>query len=84
MASTSEQYASDLYAALVQFFHLFPEYLQRDFYVAGISYGGKFIDVVEKSHIVQVHAVEIRNIEESSTGDDHHRITVFLIVNAVQ
>lgn len=37
---------SDLYEALVQFFQMFPDLRKNDFYVAGESYGGKFVPAV--------------------------------------
>lgn len=38
--------ARNLYTALVQFFALYPEYLQNEFYVAGESYAGKYVPAV--------------------------------------
>lgn len=43
----------NLYAALVQFFTLFPEYRDNDFYVAGESYAGKYIPAV--SHVIHTN-----------------------------
>ncbi|KAL5233623.1 hypothetical protein ACI65C_001033 [Semiaphis heraclei] len=38
--------ARNLYTALVQFFTLYPEYRQNEFYVAGESYAGKYVPAV--------------------------------------
>ncbi|XP_060850109.1 venom serine carboxypeptidase-like [Rhopalosiphum padi] len=38
--------AENLYAALVQFFELYPEYRDNYFYVAGESYAGKYVPAV--------------------------------------
>jgi vitellogenic carboxypeptidase-like protein len=38
--------AENLYAALVQFFELYPEYRDNDFYVTGESYAGKYVPAV--------------------------------------
>eukprot|EP01102_Stenamoeba_stenopodia_P015073 TRINITY_DN5097_c0_g1_i4.p1 TRINITY_DN5097_c0_g1~~TRINITY_DN5097_c0_g1_i4.p1 ORF type:complete len:475 (-),score=126.43 TRINITY_DN5097_c0_g1_i4:44-1405(-) len=35
--------ANDLYSLLTQFFQVFPDQLQNDFYVTGESYGGKYV-----------------------------------------
>ncbi|CAG2055192.1 unnamed protein product [Timema podura] len=45
--------AENVYAALVQFFQLFPELQENDFYVTGESYGGKYIPAV--SYSVHTH-----------------------------
>nr|CAD7425109.1 unnamed protein product [Timema monikensis] len=41
--------AENVYTALVQFFQLFPELQENDFYVTGESYGGKYIPAVAYS-----------------------------------
>ncbi|XP_025207342.1 venom serine carboxypeptidase-like [Melanaphis sacchari] len=38
--------AANLYAALVQFFELYPEHRDNEFYVAGESYAGKYVPAV--------------------------------------
>ena len=40
-ARNEEDVANDLYEALLQFYTLFPELLDNDFFVTGESYGGK-------------------------------------------
>lgn len=40
----------NLYTAIVQFFELFPEYRENEFYVAGESYAGKYVPAV--SHTI--------------------------------
>lgn len=44
----------NLYDALVQFFTLFPEYRDNEFYVAGESYAGKYVPAVS-------HAIHLSN-----------------------
>nr|CAD7194955.1 unnamed protein product [Timema douglasi] len=41
--------AENVYTALLQFFQLFPELQENDFYVTGESYGGKYIPAVAYS-----------------------------------
>ncbi|XP_055467850.1 probable serine carboxypeptidase CPVL [Psammomys obesus] len=45
-AVNEDNVAQDLYSALVQFFHLFPEYAKNDFYVTGESYAGKYVPAI--------------------------------------
>ncbi|CAG7826664.1 unnamed protein product [Allacma fusca] len=42
-ADSSEDEATEIYAALAQFFTLFPDYKEREFYLAGKEYAGTFI-----------------------------------------
>ncbi|XP_064431180.1 probable serine carboxypeptidase CPVL isoform X3 [Mirounga angustirostris] len=42
-AVNEDDVAQNLYSALVQFFLLFPEYKENDFYATGESYAGKYI-----------------------------------------
>ena len=46
----------DVYAALVQFFQLFPELQKNDFFVTGESYAGKYVPAVS-------HAIKDYNIK---------------------
>ena len=39
----------DLYSAVVQFFKLFPELQDNDFFVAGESYGGKYVPALAQA-----------------------------------
>lgn len=40
---TETQVAENLYAFLLEFFFAYPEYAKNDFYIAGESYGGKYV-----------------------------------------
>lgn len=42
-AVNEDDVAQDLFSALMQFFQLFPEFQENDFYVTGQSYAGKFV-----------------------------------------
>ena len=46
--TTQEEVGVDLYEFLTQFFTLFPEYADNDFYAFGESYAGKYIPVISK------------------------------------
>ncbi|XP_065202817.1 venom serine carboxypeptidase-like [Planococcus citri] len=41
-AKSEDDYATNLYETIRQFYLMFPELLKNDFYVAGESYGGKY------------------------------------------
>ncbi|XP_066094840.1 probable serine carboxypeptidase CPVL [Saccopteryx bilineata] len=45
-AVNEDDVARDLLSALVQFFQLFPEYQENDFYVTGESYAGKYVPAI--------------------------------------
>lgn len=45
-AQNETKVGADLYNALLQFFQLFPELQKNDFFVAGESYGGKYVPAV--------------------------------------
>ncbi|XP_077019024.1 putative serine carboxypeptidase CPVL isoform X2 [Tamandua tetradactyla] len=45
-AVNQEEVAESLYSVLVQFFQLFPEYKENDFYAIGESYAGKYVSGV--------------------------------------
>ena len=58
-ASNEHDVANDLYEALMQFFILFPGLRSNDFYVAGESYGGKFVPAIS----YEIHAQNTANIK---------------------
>uniref|UniRef100_A0A2C9JED0 Carboxypeptidase n=1 Tax=Biomphalaria glabrata TaxID=6526 RepID=A0A2C9JED0_BIOGL len=41
--TTQEGYSKDLYEFIQQFYIMFPEYLQRELYIGGQSYAGKYV-----------------------------------------
>ncbi|XP_012496131.1 PREDICTED: probable serine carboxypeptidase CPVL [Propithecus coquereli] len=45
-AVNEDDVARDLYSALIQFFQLFPEYKDNDFYATGESYAGKYVPAI--------------------------------------
>ncbi|XP_074223406.1 putative serine carboxypeptidase CPVL isoform X3 [Camelus bactrianus] len=45
-AVTEDDVARDLYSALVQFFLLFSDYKENDFYATGESYAGKYVPAI--------------------------------------
>ncbi|KAI5948067.1 putative serine carboxypeptidase CPVL [Manis javanica] len=51
-AVNEEDVAQDLYSALVQFFQLFLEYKENDFYATGESYAGKYVPAI--AHYIRV------------------------------
>mmetsp|Transcript_98778 Transcript_98778/g.156215 ORF Transcript_98778/g.156215 Transcript_98778/m.156215 type:complete len:481 (-) Transcript_98778:120-1562(-) len=71
-ATNEPQIGSDLYAALSQFFTLFPALRKNDFYVTGESYAGKYVPacaftVHEKNK--RVPASQRINLKGISIGD---------------
>ncbi|XP_045420168.1 probable serine carboxypeptidase CPVL isoform X2 [Lemur catta] len=45
-AVNEDDVAQNLYSALIQFFQLFPEYKDNDFYATGESYAGKYVPAI--------------------------------------
>ncbi|XP_045683966.1 probable serine carboxypeptidase CPVL isoform X2 [Phyllostomus hastatus] len=45
-ASNEDDVARDLFSALMQFFQLFPEFQENDFYITGQSYAGKYVPAI--------------------------------------
>jgi carboxypeptidase C (cathepsin A) len=63
--TTADQVVEDLYAALQEFFALFPEYVGRDFFITGESYGGRYVPqltykIIQEQEI-KVNAIAIGN-----------------------
>ncbi|XP_060536561.1 venom serine carboxypeptidase-like [Cylas formicarius] len=48
-AQNETKVGSDLYSALVQFFTLFPDLQQNDFYISGESYAGKYVPALART-----------------------------------
>ncbi|KAK9438526.1 carboxypeptidase Y precursor [Metarhizium brunneum] len=46
ITGSSQAAAKDIYAMLTLFFHQFPEYAERDFFVTGESYAGHYIPAI--------------------------------------
>jgi len=59
-ATNMDDVGRDLYEALRQFFIVFPELLQNDFFVAGESYAGKYVPAIS-------HKIHEMNQDESNT-----------------
>ncbi|XP_054419915.1 probable serine carboxypeptidase CPVL [Pteronotus mesoamericanus] len=45
-AVNQDDVARDLFSALIQFFQLFPEFQENDFYATGQSYAGKYVPTI--------------------------------------
>ncbi|KAK7080870.1 hypothetical protein SK128_028085 [Halocaridina rubra] len=60
----------DLYAALIQFFQLFPELQRNDFYVTGESYAGKYVPALTYTiHQNNPNATLKINLKGMAIGD---------------
>ncbi|XP_058302155.1 probable serine carboxypeptidase CPVL isoform X6 [Hylobates moloch] len=71
-AVSEDDVARDLYSALIQFFQIFPEYKNNDFYVTGESYAGKYVPAI--AHLIHslnpVREVKI-NLKGIAIGDGY-------------
>ena len=56
-AKNEDDVAQNLYSALTQFFTLFPEYQQNDFYATGESYAGKYVPAIS----LKIHQENLKN-----------------------
>ncbi|XP_018430107.1 PREDICTED: probable serine carboxypeptidase CPVL [Nanorana parkeri] len=52
-AVNQDDVGRDLYSALTQFFQIFPEYQQNDFYCTGESYAGKYVPAI--GYYIHIH-----------------------------
>ncbi|XP_064648192.1 probable serine carboxypeptidase CPVL [Lineus longissimus] len=71
-ATDEEDVGNDMYSALVQFFQIYYEYSQLDFYVTGESYAGKYVPAIAyKIHSVQANgsAKSMINLRGIAIGD---------------
>ncbi|XP_015991447.1 probable serine carboxypeptidase CPVL [Rousettus aegyptiacus] len=69
-AINEDDVARDLFRALIQFFQLFPEYKENDFYATGESYGGKYVPAVAHCiHKLNPLMTEKINLKGIAIGD---------------
>ncbi|KAJ8687303.1 hypothetical protein QAD02_023097 [Eretmocerus hayati] len=62
--------AQGLYIALVQFFKLFPKFQKNDFYVAGESYGGKYVPAISSKITAENAKAQVKiNLKGLSIGN---------------
>nr|CAD7442195.1 unnamed protein product [Timema bartmani] len=79
--------AENVYAALVQFFQLFPELQENDFYVTGESYGDYFyqlglIDINARERFHQMEAEVVQAIREERWTDASNQSIAWVLVAA--
>nr|XP_003935214.2 probable serine carboxypeptidase CPVL [Saimiri boliviensis boliviensis] len=71
-ALNEDDVARDLYSALIQFFQIFPEFQNNDFYVTGESYAGKYVSAI--AHLIHslnpVRELKI-NLKGIAIGDGY-------------
>ncbi|CAG9840833.1 unnamed protein product [Diabrotica balteata] len=71
-ASNQTKVATDLYAALQQFFTLFNQYQHQDFYVTGESYAGKYVPAISyKIHQANPEAKLKINLKGLAIGNGY-------------
>ncbi|XP_065578552.1 probable serine carboxypeptidase CPVL isoform X2 [Artemia franciscana] len=69
-ANNQQDVARDLYEGLSQFFLLFPQHRERDFYVTGESYAGKYVPAISyKIHMENPTAKVRINLKGLAIGD---------------
>ncbi|ODM90366.1 Venom serine carboxypeptidase [Orchesella cincta] len=70
-ARNEDQVGQDLYSAITQFLTLFPEFVERDFYVSGESYAGKYIPAIShKIHLENQKSPKVKvNLKGMAIGD---------------
>uniref|UniRef100_A0A7E4VLI3 Carboxypeptidase n=1 Tax=Panagrellus redivivus TaxID=6233 RepID=A0A7E4VLI3_PANRE len=54
--------ALDAYLALKDFFTVYPEYLNREFYIVGESYGGVYVPMLSALLIQKIQSGDIKNV----------------------
>ena len=67
-----EESTNDLYNMLQQFFHLFPEYQQNQFFPFGESYAGKYIPTLA----FKIHNENIASINKTSNPENWVKINL--------
>ncbi|KAF6214645.1 hypothetical protein GE061_009388 [Apolygus lucorum] len=69
-ANSEDEVSSNVYKALLQFFQLFPEYSENEFYLTGESYAGKYIPSVGYwIHQMNSQASQKINMKGVAIGD---------------
>ncbi|XP_037042480.1 venom serine carboxypeptidase-like [Bradysia coprophila] len=74
-ARNENDVARNVYDGLLQFFKLFPEYRARDFFVAGESYGGKYVPAVS-------HKIHSENDQLDSSSENRINLKGLAMGNA--
>jgi len=70
MAQNQDNVATDLYNALRQFFIMFPDIKNNEFYITGESYAGKYVPALaHKIHTLNPLASEKINLKGMAIGD---------------
>ncbi|XP_060052016.1 probable serine carboxypeptidase CPVL isoform X1 [Erinaceus europaeus] len=71
-AVNEDDVAENLYSALIQFFQLFPEYKNNDFYATGESYAGKYVPAIAYYiHILNPRMDTQINLKGIAIGDPY-------------
>ncbi|XP_035667694.1 probable serine carboxypeptidase CPVL isoform X2 [Branchiostoma floridae] len=69
-STTQEEIADNLYNALLQFYQIYPDFQERDFYVTGVSYAGKYVPALSyKIHMENPTAKFKINFKGMAIGD---------------
>ncbi|KAF6210793.1 hypothetical protein GE061_013904 [Apolygus lucorum] len=70
LAKNEREISTNLYNGLLQFFELFPELSENDFFVAGESYAGRYVPALaDRIHRENLHAGTKINMKGLAIGD---------------